>query len=95
MAKIDGKKFTVTKIEDSDYDDKGTITRGVKITTKETFDVEGVECSKFHTTRVAVVKRFGQGALRDDVNGGNPLGPIKCVKEKTAAGKDFFNLVDA
>ena len=67
----------------------------MKITTKEEFNVENVECSKFHTTRVAVVRRFGKGQLREDVNSGKPLEPIKCVKEKANNGKDFFNLVDA
>lgn len=96
MAKIDGEKFTVVEIKDSDYEDSnGETTRGVKLTTKEQFEIEGVDCNKFHTTRVAIVKKFNNKQLREDVNGGKSLGPIKCVKEKTNAGKDFFNLVDA
>lgn len=95
LKKIDGKPFTITKIEDSDYDDNGTTTKGVKVTTKESFDVDGTEWNKFHTTRVAIVKKLNQQQLRSDVNGGKSLGPVKCVEEKAQNGKMFWNLVDA
>ncbi len=68
----------------------------MKITTKETFDVDGNQANKFHTTRVAIVKKFNNTKLREDVNSGkDTLGPVKCVSEKSSAGKSFFNLVDA
>ena len=95
MAKIGDKAFTITFIEDSDYTQGTEVTKGVKITTKESFDVEGNFVNKFHTTRVAIVKKFNNEKLRNDVNGGNPLGPVKCVSEKSASGKSFYNLVDA
>lgn len=95
LAKIGDKPFTVIHIEDSDYENGDEVTKGVKLTTKETFDVEGEQYSKFHTTRIAIVKRFSNANLRADVNGGESLGPIKCVSEKAASGKSFFNLVDA
>lgn len=83
------------EIQDSDYDDNGQSVPGVKITIKEQFEVDGMDCNKFHTTRVAIVKRLKMQSLRADVNENKKsLGPIKCVKEKTNAGKDFFNLVD-
>ena len=95
MAKIGDKAFTITFIEDSDYTQGDQITKGVKITTKETFEIEGNFLNKFHTTRVAIVKKFSNEKLRSDVNNGNPLGPVKCVSEKSASGKSFYNLVDA
>jgi len=41
LAKIDNKTFTITSIEDSDYTHDGEVTKGVKITTKETFELDG------------------------------------------------------
>ena len=95
LAKIDNKAFTITFIEDSDYTQGNEVTKGVKITTKETFEIEGTLINKFHTTRVAIVKKFNNEKIRIDVNNGNSLGPVKCVLEKSASGKNFFNLVDA
>ncbi|QDI88109.1 hypothetical protein Nisw_00465 [Candidatus Nitrosopumilus sp. SW] len=95
MAKIGDKAFTITFIEDSDYTQGELVTKGVKITTKETFEIEGNFVNKFHTTRVAIVKKFSNEKLRADVNNGNSLGPVKCVSEKSASGKSFYNLVDA
>ena len=40
LAKIGDKAFTITFIEDSDYTQGDQTTKGVKITTKETFDIE-------------------------------------------------------
>ena len=72
--------------------DGEVITKGVKITTKETFEIEGNFVNKFHTTRVAIVKKFSNEKLRSDVNNGNSLGPVKCVSEKSASGKRFSSL---
>jgi len=94
LAKIDDKTFTITSIEDSDYTQGSEVTKGVKITTKETFEIDGNFFNKFHTTRVAIVKKFANEKLRADVNNGNPLGPVKCISEKSSSGKNFFNLVD-
>ena len=94
MAKIDDKAFTVTFIEDSDYTQDDDVTKGVKITTKETIEIEGNIINKFYTTRVAIVKKFNNEKLRADVNNGNSLGPIKRVSEKSISGKNFFNLID-
>ena len=94
MAKIDDKAFTITFIEDSDYTQGDQVTKGVKITTQETFEIGGNSINKFYTTRVAIVKKFNNEKLRIDVNSGNPLGPVKCISEKSASGKNFFNLID-
>jgi len=95
LVKLGDKPFTIIKVEDSDYTQGEVVTKGVKITTKEAFSVEGKDWSKFHTTRVAVVKRLSQADIRESINGGTPMGPVKCVSAKAANGKDFFNLVDA
>jgi len=39
LAKIGDKAFTVTFIEDSDYTQGDDVIKGVKITTKETFEI--------------------------------------------------------
>lgn len=95
LAKIGEKPFTVIKIEDSDYENGDEVTKGVKVTTKETFDIEGEQYNKFHTTRIAIVRFLTNANLRSDVNGGESLGPVKCISEKAASGKSFFKLVDA
>ncbi len=95
LKKIDGKSFTITAVEDSDYEDKGETHKGVKITTKEKFDLEGEKVSKFHTTRIAVVSKLGSTQLREDLKNGIEIGPMVCeeVKSKTG-GKDYIDLVD-
>ena len=96
MAKLGDKAFTVTHIEDSDYTQDDQVTKGVKITTKEYFDIDGHQINKFHTTRVAIVNKLANEKLRSDVNSGKSLlGLVKCVSDKTASGKSFYNLVDA
>ena len=95
LKKIDGKSFTIIAVEDSDYEDDGVTHKGVKITTKEKFDLEGEKVSKFHTTRFAVVSKLGSSALREDLTKGIEIGPMNCqlVKSKQG-GKDYFDLVD-
>ena len=95
LAKVEDKAFTVIKVEDSDYTQGDEVTKGVKITTKEKFSIEGKDWSKFHTTRIAVVKRLSQADIRESINGGTPMGPVNCVSAVAANGKNFFNLVDA
>jgi len=95
LAKIDGKAFTVIGIADSNYEDGDKVTDGVKLTTKESFNVDGKNMSKFHTTRVAVVKKMSDLQIREDVSDGQEIGPLKCVQERAKNGKNFFNLVDA
>ena len=96
LAKLDGKSFTIVHIETSDYTQGDEVSPGVKITTKESYNIDGNSMNKFHTTRVAVVKALKNAKIRDDVNNGKkPLGPVKCVSEKAASGKSFFNLLDA
>ncbi len=95
MAKIGEQSFTIIFVEDSNYTQGEVVTSGVKITTKEMFDIDGNLMNKFHTTRVAIVNRFKNEKLREDINNKQiPLGPVKCISEKSASGKSFYNLVD-
>ena len=95
LAKIDGQSFTITQIEDSDYTQGDEITKGVKLTMKESFSIDGNQMNKFHTTRVAIVKKFSNQKLRDDINSGKETLCVKCILEKSTSGKNFFNLIDA
>jgi len=57
---------------------------------------EGFELKTQNPMRVAVVQRLSNQNLRRDVNEEKkPLGPVKCVSQTAANGKNFFNLVDA
>ena len=95
MAKIGENPFTIIKIEDSDYTQGEETTKGVKITTKEEFDIDGNKINKFHTTRIAIVSALENKKIREDVNQkNNPLGPVKCASEKSKNNKNFFNLID-
>ena len=103
LAKIDGMFFTVIDAERSDYtqyndDGTSTINKGVQLTTKESFTVDGKQENKFHTTRVNVVKEFTKELVVADAKIG-ALEPVICVKENYVDKKDGkqkynFNLVD-
>ncbi len=101
LTNIDGQKFTIVKIENSNYEKNGKVSEGVKITTQEEFDVDGEKVKKFHTTRTTIVPKLRDEKLRAAVNGingqaGTPLGPVKCVLEKAKqGGNDYFVLKDA
>jgi hypothetical protein len=94
LAKVDGKSFTITGVERSDYEEgtgeNRTSTAGVKITVAEDFDGVNV----LHTTRTAVVSKLTSGAVIEALKTGS-IGPVKCVKAKSGNGKDYFKLVDA
>ena len=93
LAKIDGQPFTPTGIEDSNYTSQGEEDQeGIKITTKESFKIDGTDFSCFHTTRKAVVSKLKQ--LRTEVANGD-LGAMKCAKTEFQNGKSGFKLVDA
>jgi len=77
LVKIDDKIFTITHIDDSDHARGTEVTKGVKITTKETLDIAGNSINKFYTTRVAIVKKFNNEQLRKDVNNGKSIRACK------------------
>lgn len=96
LAKLEGKKFTIVKIEDSNYEQGETVTKGVKITTKEEFDINGSNHTKFHTTRKTLVNKLNDEKLRTAVNGGQALGPVKCESTPSkSGGNPYYVLVDA
>ena len=95
LAKIDGQKFTITGIEDSDYTEGNDVTTGVKITTEQEFTVNGKSFNKFHTTRIAIVELLKNSELRQKITNGDTLGPIICKKFKSERGKDYFNFEEA
>lgn len=92
LTNIDGEKFTVIAVEDSDYTDGGDVTPGVKITTKEEFEIDGTKRNKFHTTRTVIVETLQNPKLREALSNGDTLGPIVCKK---VSGKKYFSIEDA
>ena len=101
ISTIDGMFFTITDVERSDYTEidkktgAKTTTKGVKITTKESYTVEGKAENKFHTTRVEVVKKLlGKKFLEDLKTEG--FEPMVCVKtpytNKEGLDRSFFKL---
>jgi hypothetical protein len=94
LAKLDNKPFTIIGVEDSDYTEGNETTKGVKITTKETFTIEGNEINKFHTTRIAIVNKLSNSQLREDLLKGESIGPVKTIESTAKNGKRFFELVD-
>jgi len=97
LAKIEGKPFTMTKVEDSDYVKNEQVSKGVKITTKEDFDIDGKKWNKFHTVRVVIVKTLENMKLREDILNGEFSKKVKCVlsEKETREGKKYYQLVDA
>ena len=97
LAKLGDQPFTIVKVEDSNYTQGEESTEGVKITTEKSYTIQEVPepMNKFHTTRIAIVQFLKRKDVREDINSGKkPLGPVKCVEQKSASGKDFFNIVD-
>lgn len=93
LVKIDGQAFTPIGLEDSNYTEQGKEDQeGVKITTKESFDINGQEYNVFHTTRKAVVSKLK--SVRDLIEAGE-LAQVKCVSSQFQNGKSGFKLVDA
>lgn len=90
LSKIGNKEFTIIGIEDSDYTDAFDTVKGVKISTKESF--EGV--NKLHTTRIAVVNQLSNTKLREDIKNGKQL-LVRCEEVKSKkGGKPYYDLVD-
>lgn len=101
ISTIDGMFFTITEVERSDYTEidkttgAKTTTKGVKITTQESFTVEGKAKNKFHTTRVKLVERLlGEKFLEDLKSEG--FEPMLCVKtpyiNKEGLDRSFYKL---
>ena len=91
LAKIGGEPFTIVDLEDSQYDG----TPSLIITTKKPITVEGVEYSKFYTSRKALLDTLKNPKLKEDLLNKKFLGPVKCVLTKAkGGGKDYWVLED-
>ena len=94
LMQIDGKSFTIVKVEDSDYSEGNDITKGVKITTDKEFEIDGEKYNKFHTTRTAIVSKLANTELRKSLAKGNTLGPVTCEEVTSKTGRKYIDLVD-
>jgi hypothetical protein len=96
LTKLEGKLFTIVAVEDSNYEDSGNVSQGVKITTKERHLVDGEPRNKFHTTRTAIVNKLRDPAVREALANGDTIGPVKAQLQKAKkGGKDYFDLIPA
>ena len=91
LTNIDGNRFTITGVEDWQYNDHGNMIPGVKILTKEAFDIGGEKFSKFHTTRTIIVDVLSNEKLRSDLASGDEIGPVICKK---VPGKNYYIMED-
>jgi hypothetical protein len=88
--------MTITSVSRKDYNDGTDNTKGVVITTKEVFPIDGEPFSKFHTTRQALVGKFLNDAgdmtiLGKAINDGGEL-KVKVVSKKNQAGnRNYFD----
>ena len=90
LAKIGAEPFTITNVEDSQYDGSPSII----IHTKKAINIEGVEYKKFYTSRKALLDTLGNKQLREDLKE-KALGPVKCtLTSAKGGGKDYWVLED-
>lgn len=99
LSAIDGMFFTITDVERSDYTeydgDAKITTKGVKITTKESFTIDGKQENKFHTTRVKLVQKLLDEKVLEDLKT-EGFSPMVCVKvpykNKEGLDRSFYKL---
>ena len=96
LAKLNNAPFTIVAVEDSNYEDSGNVTQGVKITTKDFHNVDGKKYNKFHSTRTAIVNKLRDQKVREALAKGDTIGPVKAVSVPAKkGGKPYFDLVEA
>ena len=89
LSKLDDKTFTIVAVEDSPYED----TPGVKITTKETFEVEGRPYNRFYTTRTAIVSKLKNDKIKKPLADGQETTLLRIVtKVSKKSNKTYFDL---
>ena len=93
LSYLDDREFTIIGVERKDYDEN----KGIKITTKEEFDIQGEKVSKFHTTRQAIVRKFLNDAgeptdLFNAINQPDNSLKVKIFKRKSASDEEYFDL---
>jgi len=95
LKKIDGQKFSIVKVEKSNYEENGKVSDGVRIYTKESFDIDGVQKNQFHTTRTAIVNKLKNPELLAVLEKGDTFKPVICKEvEAKKGGKPYFDLVE-
>ncbi len=97
LAKLGNEVFDIVAIESSSFEKDGKTDPGYKITMKKSYNIDGKDVKKFHTTRRAIVAFLNQEEITTALDKGNSIGPIKCekVKAKTPGVNDYWMLVDA
>ena len=93
LSYLDDREFTIIGVERKDHDEN----KGIKITTKEEFDIEGEKINKFHTTRQAIVRKFLNDAgepttLYNAINQPDNSLKVKIFKRKSASDEEYFDL---
>ena len=92
LAKLAGQSFTIIKTEPSAYDGQA----GYKITTKDSYSIDGKKQNKFHTTRYAIVSTLAKEEVQAALTKGDTIGPVRCELTKAKkGGKDYWSLVTA
>ena len=92
LARLNSAAFTIVAVEDSDYEGNP----GVRITTKESFDIDGKQVNKFHSTRTAIVNKLRVPSLREALAKGDEIGPVKTEQVKAKkGGKPYYDLIPA
>jgi len=83
--------FTIINVVDSAYDD----TPGVRLTTKEKFQVDGSDYNEFYTTRKAIVDTLSKAEMREGFKNGKTL-RVKIDTEISKSNhKPYFVLREA
>ena len=96
LAKLEGKSFTIAAVEDSNYEDAGKVSQGVKITTSEPHMVDGKSQTRFHSTRTAIVNKLRDPSVREALAKGDTIGPVKTVMVPAKkGGKPYYDLIPA
>jgi len=96
LAKLKDAPFTIVAVQDSNYEENGKITPGVRIKTGEPHSVEGKEYTQIHTTRTAIVNKLKNPEILAALAKGDKIGPVKAVEVPAKkGGKPYFDLVPA
>ena len=77
-------------VEDTEYNG----TPGVKITTKELFEVKGDPWNKFHTGRELIVELLTNKDLRAALKEGKEFEPVYCRKRSPEKGQYAYFVLE-
>jgi len=99
ISKLGEKPFTIVKVESSDYEGQDGVVAGIRIETKESFDIEGSSFNKFYTTRTVCVSKFYNKekvptALTTAILAGGEL-KVKTTSKQSKSGRSYFDFEQA